>query len=444
MLIVSCSYYTLIKNAGETITAFPKDFRMIAGDSLRRNYSINGLDVSKPDPEKSIWSLIGQTTQVDLQQRALGFNCLDYSKTPEGSFYRHYMPDKTYLDANCANGLRFEIAFPSCWNGKDLDSKNHRSHVAYPDLVNMGDCPADFPVRLPTIFYETIWETDVFRNSPGEFVISNGDVQGFGYHADFINGWEDGVLEAAIEQCTNDSGMIQDCPVFQGHIQSQDEQNACQLAKLPAKIAKEQVSGIVGDSLPGGVQIQYGPEPATQANPAAPSTTVAVPTASYSPASSGALSAIPAGIFKESSTSDSAAASPTTPTAALATTPTPAAPTSVAASTSEAAPASSSAAVEPSIAAPGLKEVSAATQAPAVTPAPASPAVDDHLPIVSTEYVTNGNVVSEVVWQEAVVYVTESNELTVTVTVPSTSSIQAVRRVRRSGHLHRHMHGQRR
>lgn len=412
---------------------------MIAGDSLRRNYSIDGLDVSKPDPEKSIWSLIGQTTQVDLQQRALGFNCLDYSKDPEGSFYRHYMPDKDYLDANCANGLRMEIAFPSCWNGKDLDSKNHRSHVAYPDLVNMGDCPADFPVRLPTIFYETIWETDVFRNSPGEFVISNGDVQGFGYHADFINGWESGVLEDAIEQCTNDSGMIEDCPVFQGHIQTEDEQRQCQLAKLPAKIAKEQVSGIVGDSLPGGVQIQYGPEPATQANPAPQSTTVAVPTASYSPGPSGALSAVPAGIFKESSTSDSAEASTATPTAAPATTQAPAA------STSEATSALSIAAVEPSIVAPGLKEVSAATQAPAPTTAPASPLVDNHLPIVSTQYVTNGNIVSEVVWQEAVVYVTESNDYTVTVTVPPTSTVQAVRKVRRSGHLHRHnMHGQRR
>jgi hypothetical protein len=439
VLTVLCSYYTLIQNAGETITAFPEGFRMIAGDSLRRNYSIDGLDVTQPDPGKSFWSELGQTTQNDLQQRALGFNCLDYSKAPEGSFYRHYMPDKSYLDANCTNGLRMEIAFPSCWNGKDLDSKNHRSHVAYPDLVNMGDCPADFPVRLVTLFYETIWETDVFRDYPGEFVISNGDIQGFGYHADFINGWETGVLEAAIEQCTNESGMIEDCPVFQGHIQTEDVQRQCQLATLPAKIANEKVSGIVGDSLPGGVQIQYGPEPATQANPAPQSTTVAVPTAGYLPGPSGALSAVPAGIFKESSTSNSAVAAPATPTAAPTTAQAPAA------STSQAPSAPSVAAAEPSIVAPGPKEVSAATETPAPTPAPASPAVDDHLPIVSTQYITNGNIVSEVVWQEAVVYVTESNDYTVTVTVPPTSSVQAVRKVRRSGHLHRHhMHGQRR
>jgi hypothetical protein len=43
----------------------------------------------------------------------------------------------------------------------------------------------------------------------------------------------------------------------------------------------------------------------------------------------------------------------------------------------------------------------------APTEAPYAPVVDDHLPIVSTQYITNSNVVSEVVWKEAVVYVTE-------------------------------------
>jgi hypothetical protein len=151
---------------------------MIAGDSTRRNYSIAGLDFTKPDPEKSLWAMLGQTTQADLAQRALGFNCLDYNKAPEGSLYRHYMPDKDYLDANCKNGVRLELMFPSCWDGHNLDSANHRSHVAYPDLVINGNCPPEFPVRLPGLFFETIWETDTFAGVPGQFVLSNGDIQG--------------------------------------------------------------------------------------------------------------------------------------------------------------------------------------------------------------------------------------------------------------------------
>lgn len=149
---------------------------MIAGDSLRRNYTLG--DVSQPDPAQSDWAALGQTTQSDLEQRALGFNCLNYGKAAEGSLYRHFMPDKSYLDANCPNGLRLELAFPSCWNGQDVDSDDHKSHMAYPDLVQDGNCPEGFETRLVTLFYETIWATYNYIGVDGQFVISNGDPTG--------------------------------------------------------------------------------------------------------------------------------------------------------------------------------------------------------------------------------------------------------------------------
>ena len=44
-----------------------------------------------------------------------------------------------------------DIFFPSCWNGTDLDSYDHKSHLAYP--VNNGGpngtvCPASHPVPI--------------------------------------------------------------------------------------------------------------------------------------------------------------------------------------------------------------------------------------------------------------------------------------------------------
>lgn len=175
------AYYTLrpdAKNPDTGITAFPPGFRMIAGDTTRRNYSVGTQNFKDVDPEKSIWALLGQTKQSDLRQRAIGFNCMDYSKAPEGALYRHYMPEKPYLDANCRDGIRIELMFPSCWNGRDIQSEDHMSHVAYPDLVTEGDCPDGFDVKLPGLFFETIWDTAQFKGVPGEFVLSNGDVQG--------------------------------------------------------------------------------------------------------------------------------------------------------------------------------------------------------------------------------------------------------------------------
>ena len=71
-----------------------------------------------------------------------------------------------------------ELMFPSCWNGKDLDSPDHKSHMAYPNLVMSGDCPSGFETRTPSLFYETIWNTYAYNGVEGEFVLSNGDPTG--------------------------------------------------------------------------------------------------------------------------------------------------------------------------------------------------------------------------------------------------------------------------
>lgn len=67
----------------------------------------------------------------------------------------------------CPGGIRASITFPSCWDGKNLDSPDHASHVAYsPDgLVLAGSsCPATHPVRIPQLMYEMNWDTRPFNN----------------------------------------------------------------------------------------------------------------------------------------------------------------------------------------------------------------------------------------------------------------------------------------
>jgi hypothetical protein len=88
------------------------------------------------------------------------------------------MPDKDFLERECRDGLRAELFFPSCWNGKDLDTADHMSHMAYPSTVQDGTCPPGFPVRLPSLFFETIFDTYSFRGKKGRFVLSNGDSTG--------------------------------------------------------------------------------------------------------------------------------------------------------------------------------------------------------------------------------------------------------------------------
>jgi hypothetical protein len=173
-----------------------------------------------------------------LEQRAISFACLG-TNTAE----THEMPDY-----NCPDGLRAQVFFPSCWDGVNLDSKDHKSHMAYPSLVDNGVCPHSHPKRFISLFYEVIWDTpkfvDQWYGSGHPFVFSNGDETGYGYHGDFVNGWDVATLQKAVTECTNLSGVVEDCPVFEFF--SDDVANGC---KITPSI-DEQILGLLS-ALPG-------------------------------------------------------------------------------------------------------------------------------------------------------------------------------------------------
>ncbi|KAM0561683.1 hypothetical protein ACHAPJ_002852 [Fusarium lateritium] len=438
------AYYLLY---GENVTAFPPDFRMLSGSNERRTYTLG--NPSKPDPEKSTWQALGQTKQSDLAQRALGFNCLNYDKQPEGTLYRHYLPDKDYLDANCKDGLRLEIMFPSCWKGGDaVDSDNHKDHVAFPDLVMTGTCPDDYPVRLPSLMYEVIWNTAAFDDRNGQFVFANGDTTGYGYHADFIMGWEEEFLQDAIKTCTSETGKIEDCPLFD--VVSEGKATSCEM-KLPSVLAKEDVEGPM-KALPGGNDPTYGDGSDVEK----PSSTTK-PTLTYSPGDrpENSASPLPGQVFKQSTAYEAPAAGPSSKTSvAAADIPAsipsvPSLPSSVPAVVptiqavddgdmgAAALKESTTAEVPTTVAAPD------ALSEPTTTPAPESEPPADTQSHFSTQFVTNGNLVSKILWDEELVYVTDIQEQVVVVTVTSTAvaTPSAVpRRRRRGAHLHGHGH----
>ncbi|GAA5840436.1 hypothetical protein JCM11251_006559 [Rhodosporidiobolus azoricus] len=172
------------------VMAFPDGLRMLTGNPYKRTYDASSL-----------------------KDQAIGWNCLG---APVAETRQPYLPPY-----NCPNGLRGEIRFPSCWNGNDLDSADHFSHMAYPIGGESGPCPTTHPVRVVTLFYEIMWSVDPWKNvrSQGKtpdqpFVLAMGDASGYGYHGDFFNGWDRAVLQEAIDTCTSDTGVIEYCKVF--------------------------------------------------------------------------------------------------------------------------------------------------------------------------------------------------------------------------------------
>ncbi|EEQ84068.1 WSC domain-containing protein [Blastomyces dermatitidis ER-3] len=198
-------YYLQRHEPGEKVHAFPPGLRMLAGSNLQRNFT---------DAQKNI-----------------GFTCLNYDKHPEPYHIPHKLPDKNYIDTNCKHGIRSEIFFPSCWDGVRTDSPNHKDHMAYPSRIDNGFCPPGYPIRLVSIFFETIWDTSAYKGKAGRFVFSNGDPTGYGYHGDFMNGWDEKFLQKAVDECTSNSGTVQDCRQFT--LQKDSVQNKCKMRTPP-------------------------------------------------------------------------------------------------------------------------------------------------------------------------------------------------------------------
>ncbi|KAI8811222.1 WSC-domain-containing protein [Cladochytrium replicatum] len=220
----------------KNMRAFPDGLRMIVGDFTRRSIS----------------------TPPTIAEKAIEFACLDYSgqlKKPS----THNLPDY-----NCPSGLRMDIKFPGCWDGKNLDSPNHKSHMAFTDGDGTnGKCPSTHPVRVPTVFLETIWDVNQFKDMrwiSQPFVLSNGDTTGFSAHADFLDGWDKTALTHAIKNC--DGFDIAKC--FPGQLRADSELNSCNAKR---SFPNEAVLGVL-NKLPGCHPITSGPAAALTSYPA--------------------------------------------------------------------------------------------------------------------------------------------------------------------------------
>ncbi|KAK1752274.1 hypothetical protein QBC47DRAFT_454347 [Echria macrotheca] len=228
-------------NAGITIyytspgpgltTAFKPGFRMLTGDASRRT-SLN----------------LGKNTQQCYRCFAQdNFGGSPYSPCMDPVYDTDHLPDQP-----CAGGIRSNIIFPICWDGKNLDSPNHQDHVAHPvggppsfSIVS-GKCPASHPVKIPQVMLEVMWDTRGFNNkedwADGQpFYLSTGDKTGYSQHGDYVFGWQGDSLQQAMDN----SCYLRNCTKLTS--QAIRVKNLCQVPDT----VKEDVDGWLSE-LPGG------------------------------------------------------------------------------------------------------------------------------------------------------------------------------------------------
>ena len=127
---------------------FPPGFRMVSGDKRLRSYNENHLIPGSDRPVSD----------------RVSFACLN----------GYVNKEQPWLEStNCKDGLRAQVHFQSCWNGRDL-YKQDNSHVEYMSRLDNGVCPSSHPVPLIHLFYEVLYGVNDIKPSGGKFVFSHG------------------------------------------------------------------------------------------------------------------------------------------------------------------------------------------------------------------------------------------------------------------------------
>ena len=229
--------------------AFPRGLKMIAGD------------MRATTPQSNVTYVCAKTNDTG-QQRGGGHE---------------------FLSCNADESLIAKLVFPDCWDGRNLDSADHKSHMAYSTGAS-GACPSSHPVKLPRLTFEA-WYFEL--NGPASsFSWASGGA--YTLHGDVISAWDTRAFANLVNQCIN---VAYDCnPLMHGNIPRGEVTPAQINAQLVSTVggstpppASGGGSGNAGDAGHEGHGGASTPTPSTVPSPSPSSSPTATPTPNTTP-----------------------------------------------------------------------------------------------------------------------------------------------------------------
>jgi hypothetical protein len=159
-------YYRAGTTEGRKVHPLPYGLRMVAGDAMASG------------PQK--------TNVAAFQCRAIGRHAPVVGKQPTPP----QCPVGTILAAS--------VIFPDCWDGRHLDSADHKSHMSY----GVGNrCDPAHPVMVSQV---TVEERYAAGTTSGVLTLASMNSP-FTLHADMLNAWAPSVMQQLTQRCINAS-----------------------------------------------------------------------------------------------------------------------------------------------------------------------------------------------------------------------------------------------
>lgn len=132
-----------------------------------------------------------------------------------------HFPDIVTAAKGCPVGNRLGAVIngPDCWDGRNLNSTDHRKHVSYGGYGSIGryHCPSSHPYMIPAFTLGAWYEVDKNLDTSGEWAPGTSTWSlasdampgmpvmrpGSTLHGDWLGAWDDGVMQMWMENCIN-------------------------------------------------------------------------------------------------------------------------------------------------------------------------------------------------------------------------------------------------
>jgi hypothetical protein len=187
-------YYKMGKVPGKFIQPFPKHLRMIAGNANAKVESESSADFAcVNESAKNYLTGVGKVIPA----------C---AKSTTGRIVDGY--------------IRLKVEFPNCWDGKNLDSPDHKSHMAYANgghkdakgnwYYPENKCPTTHPIPVPQVTEIFDFEVTDAVNGTNKWRLASDNYPtttrgGLSLHADWMNGWDESIMNRIVKNCLNKS-----------------------------------------------------------------------------------------------------------------------------------------------------------------------------------------------------------------------------------------------